>query len=63
MLIWEVLIFVAKKSFFIFLVQKIGIFCEASTKNMLQKWNNQILEIIIPYIMHNAPVACMEKVL
>jgi hypothetical protein len=51
-----------KNSFFIFLVQKL-VFCGASTKNMLQKWNKQILENIIPYIMHNSPVVCMEQVL
>jgi hypothetical protein len=30
---------------------------------MLLELNNQILENIIPYIMHNSPVGCMEKVL
>jgi hypothetical protein len=63
MFIWEFLIFVAKKINFHFISAKIGIFCEASTKNMLQKLNNLILENIIPYIMHNLPVVCMEKVL
>jgi hypothetical protein len=38
-----------KKTIFYFISAKIGIFCEASTKNMLQKLNNQILENIIPY--------------
>jgi hypothetical protein len=30
---------------------------------MLQKLNNEILENIIPYIMNNSQVVCMEKVL
>jgi hypothetical protein len=38
-------------------------FCEASTKNMLQKWNNQILNDIISYLIHNTPIVCMEKVI
>jgi hypothetical protein len=63
MLIWEVLIFVAQKINFHFLSAKIGIFCKVSTKNMLQKLNNQILQNIIPYIMNNSLVVCMEKVL
>jgi hypothetical protein len=37
-------------------------FCEASTKNMLQKYNNQILNDIITYIMHNSLVVSMEEV-
>jgi hypothetical protein len=48
---------------FYFLIAKIVFFYEVSTKNMLQKWNKQILEKIIPYIMHNSLVVCMEKVL
>jgi hypothetical protein len=47
-----------KNSFFIFLAQKMGFFCEASTKIMFQKWTNTILNDTMPYFMQ---VVCMEK--
>jgi hypothetical protein len=42
-----------KKFIFYFSSTKNGFFCEAPTKNMLQKWTYIILENIIPYFMHN----------
>jgi hypothetical protein len=52
-----------KSSFFILLALEIRFFCEAPTKNELQKWTTSILETIIPYFMHTYVVVCMEKVL
>jgi hypothetical protein len=62
-LLWGVLIFFAKKFIFHFLNAKNGLFCEAPTKNMFQKWTNKILNDIVPYFMPNSPVLCMQKVI
>jgi hypothetical protein len=51
-----------KNTFFIFLMLKMGFFCEAPTKNMFQKWTTTILNHIIPYFMDNSPFVCIEKV-
>jgi hypothetical protein len=50
-----------KKSFFIFLMLKMGFFCEAPTKNMFKKWTTTILNDIIPYFMHNLPFFAWKK--
>jgi hypothetical protein len=42
---------------------KKGVFCEAPTKNMFQKWNTTILNDTKPYFMHNSQFIWMEKVL
>jgi hypothetical protein len=63
MFIWEVLFLLQKKFIFHFLSAKNGVFCEASAKNMLQKYNNHILNDIISYGIQNSPVVSIEKVL
>jgi hypothetical protein len=55
--------FLCKKFIFHFLNAKNGLFCEAPTKNMFQKWTHKILNDILPYFMPNSPVLCMEKVI
>jgi hypothetical protein len=52
-----------KSPFFYFISARNTVFCETTTTNELQKWTNSILENIIPYLMHNSVVLCMEKVL
>jgi hypothetical protein len=51
-----------KSPFFYFISARNTVFCEAPTKNGLQKWTTSILENFIPYFMHTYVVLCMEKV-